>query len=29
MLRYRAVGAADWAGIEAVSIADRLLGEKQ
>jgi len=29
MLRYRAVGVAEWAGIEAVSIVDRLLGEKQ
>jgi hypothetical protein len=28
LLRYRAVGAADWAGIEAVSIVERLLGEK-
>jgi len=29
MLRYRAVGVAEWAGIEALSIADRLLEEKQ
>ncbi|NWF56019.1 MAG: TlpA family protein disulfide reductase [Syntrophaceae bacterium] len=29
MLRYRAVGVAEWAGIEALSIADRLLGEIQ
>ena len=28
LLRYRAVGTADWAGIEAVSIVERLLGEK-
>lgn len=28
MLRYRAVGVADWAGIEAISIVDRLIGEK-
>jgi hypothetical protein len=28
LLRYRALGAVDWTGIEAVSIVDRLLGEK-
>ena len=28
MLRYRSVGAADWTGVEAVSIIDKLLGEK-
>jgi hypothetical protein len=28
LLRYRALGAVDWTGIEALSIVDRLLGEK-
>jgi hypothetical protein len=28
LLRYRALGAVDWTGIEAVSIVDRLLGER-
>jgi peroxiredoxin len=28
LLRYRGMGVADWTGIEAVSIVDRLLGEK-
>ena len=28
MLRYRAQGAADWEGVEAISIIDRLMGEK-
>ncbi len=29
LIRYRAMGAVDWTGIEAVSIVDRLLGEKE
>lgn len=29
LIRYRALGAVDWTGIEAVSIVDRLLGEKE
>jgi hypothetical protein len=28
LLRYRALGAVDWTGIEALSIVDRLLGER-
>jgi peroxiredoxin len=28
MVRYRALGSADWTGVEAVSIIDKLLGEK-
>ena len=28
LIRYRVVGTADWNGIEARSIVDRLLGEK-
>ena len=28
MLRYRAIGAPDWTGIQAVSIIEPLLGEK-
>ncbi len=28
MVRYRAMGTADWTGVEALSIIDRLLGEK-
>ncbi len=28
MLRYRVMGAADWEGVEAQSIVERLLGEK-
>jgi peroxiredoxin len=28
MVRYRAMGAADWTGVEAVSIMDKLLGEQ-
>jgi hypothetical protein len=28
LLRYRALGTVDWTGIEAISIVDRLLGEK-
>ena len=28
LLRYRALGAVDWTGIEALSIVDHLLGEK-
>jgi peroxiredoxin len=28
MIRYRAMGAANWAGVEAVSIIDKLIGEK-
>ena len=27
-LRYRAIGTVDWSGVEALSIIDRLLGEK-
>jgi len=28
MVRYRAMGSADWTGVEAVSIIDKLLAEK-
>jgi peroxiredoxin len=28
MVRYRAMGSADWTGVEAISIIDKLLGEK-
>jgi hypothetical protein len=28
MIRYRAVGTVDWSGVEALSIIDRLMGEK-
>ena len=28
LLRYRVVGTAEWTGVEAVSIIDRLMGEK-
>jgi hypothetical protein len=28
MIRYRAIGTVDWTGVEALSIIDRLLGEK-
>lgn len=28
ILRYRAVGAADWTGVQGVSIIEELLGEK-
>jgi len=28
MLRYRVMGTTDWEGVEAVSIVERLLGEK-
>ena len=28
MLRYRAMGMADWTGVEAISIIDQLMGEK-
>ncbi len=28
MIRYRLMGAADWTGVEAVSIIDKLVGEK-
>jgi len=27
-IRYRAIGTVDWSGVEALSIIDRLLGEK-
>lgn len=29
LLRYRAMGVVNWTGIEALSIVDRLLGEKE
>ena len=28
LIRYRAVGSVEWPGVEAVSILDRLMGEK-
>jgi hypothetical protein len=28
LLRYRVVGTAEWTGVEALSIIDRLMGEK-
>jgi hypothetical protein len=28
MLQYRIMGAADWTGVEAMSIIDKLVGEK-
>ena len=28
LIRYRALGAVNWTGIEAISIVDRLLGEQ-
>jgi hypothetical protein len=28
LLRYRVVGTAEWTGVEAMSIIDRLMGEK-
>ena len=28
MLQYRVIGTADWGGVEAASIIDRLIGEK-